>query len=93
MPFLGVFIFIKVRLKFGKIIVTVLINRDVCATSRKLAHRSIYAKNRVKNFLLTCVLSSICFIWFPVRVSLETNDHFFFMVLELSRCRFNLCMF
>ena len=48
MPFLGVFIFIKVRLKFGKIIVKVAINRDVCATSRKLAHRSFYAKAELK---------------------------------------------
>ena len=60
MPFLGVFIVIKVRLKFGKIIVKVLINRDVCATFRKLAHRSIYAKNRVKNGKTILILA---FLW------------------------------
>ena len=60
MPFLGVFIFITVRLKFGKIIVKVLINRDVCPTSRKLAHRSIHAKNRVKNGKTILILA---FLW------------------------------
>ena len=116
MPFLGVFIFIKVRLKFGKIIKVVIKPR--CVRNFQKTCSSFYLcqsqDNNGKTILILAFLWHLfsSYLCFECHMFREVSGEYlwrktiifcfflflffvfcFFFVLELSRCRFNLCMF